>query len=150
MGVSGCVWTEHIPSVSKLQYMIFPRLFALAETGWTAENDKDYQSFAETRLSRHLQKLDKKGYNYRVPTPFAYTDTTFTGSHFSFDIKLPMPGAKIYYTVNNRLPGDADHEYQGPVNFDVPRGKKRILKMIVISASGRRSVVTTIILDNSN
>ncbi|MNU01688.1 hypothetical protein D3C72_2451650 [compost metagenome] len=61
-----------------------------------------------------------------------------------------MPGAKIYYTVNNRLPGDADHEYQGPVNFDVPRGKKRILKMIVISASGRRSVVTTIILDNSN
>lgn len=150
MGVSGCIWTESIPSVSKLQYMVFPRLFALAETAWTAEKNKDYTAFAETGLARHLEWFDKQGYNYRVPTPFAYTDTTLTGNRFFFDLKVPMTGAKIYYTLNNRLPGDADHEYQGPVTFDVPRGKKRVLKMIVISASGRRSVVTSITLDNSN
>lgn len=150
MGVSGCIWTEHIPSVSKLQYMIFPRMFALAETAWSQENNKDYKDFAETVLPKHLGKLDKAGYNYRVPTPFTYTDTTLTGSHFSFDLKVPLPGAKIYYTLSNRQPGDADHEYQGPVSFDIPEGKKRVLKIIVISPRGRRSVVTSITLDNSN
>ncbi|SMC40456.1 beta-N-acetylhexosaminidase [Pedobacter africanus] len=149
MGVSGCVWTEHIPSVSKLQYMVFPRMFALAETAWSQEYNKDYKVFAETALPKHLGKLDKSGYNYRVPTPFAYTDTTMTGKHFYFDLKVPMAGAKIYYTLNNRLPGDADHEYREPVSFDVPEGKKRVLKIIVISPSGRRSVVTSITLDNS-
>jgi hexosaminidase len=149
MGVSGCVWTENIPSISKLQYMIFPRMFALAETAWTAEKNKDYKAFSETALASHLQKLDKEGYNYRVPTPFVYTDTTLVGNRFSFDLKIPIPGAKIYYTVNNRLPGDADHEYNGPVTFDIPKGKKRVLKLIVISASGRRSVVTSITMDNS-
>ncbi|MNJ87291.1 Beta-hexosaminidase [compost metagenome] len=150
MGVSGCIWTENIPSISKLQYMIFPRMFALAETAWSQEYNKDYKGFAEVTLPKHLEKLDKAGYNYRVPTPFVYTDTTFTGKHFHFDLKVPMAGAKIYYTLNNRLPGDADHEYQGPVTFDIPEGKKRILKIIVISPSGRRSVVTNITLDNSN
>jgi hexosaminidase len=31
MGVEACVWTEHIPSVAKLQYMLLPRMLALAE-----------------------------------------------------------------------------------------------------------------------
>ena len=149
MGVSGCVWTEHIPSVSKLQYMIFPRMFALAETAWSQENNKDYKGFAEIALPKHLEKLDKAGYNYRVPTPFAYTDTTLTGKHFYFELKVPMAGAKIYYTLSNRLPGDADHEYRAPISLDIPEGKKRVLKIIVVSPSGRRSVVTSITLDNS-
>ncbi|MBB6235894.1 hexosaminidase [Pedobacter sp. AK013] len=149
MGVSGCVWTEHIPSVSKLQYMIFPRMFALAETAWSQESNKDYKGFAETTLPKHLEKLDKAGYNYRVPTPFAYTDTTLVGKKFYFDLKVPMAGAKIYYTLSNRLPGDADHEYRGPISLDVPEGKKRVLKIVVVSPSGRRSVVTNITLDNS-
>lgn len=150
VGVSGCIWTEQIPSVSKLQYMLFPRMFALAETAWSPLKNKNYKAFSETALVRHLEKLDKEGYNYRLPTPFAYTDTTLIGSHFSFDVKIPMPGAKIYYTLNNRFPGDADHEYREPLAFDIPRGKKRVLKMIVISAAGRRSVVTSITMDNSN
>lgn len=149
MGISGCIWTEHIPSISKLQYMIFPRMFALAETAWTPEKNKDYKAFSEVALPRHLKKLDKEGYNYRVPTPFVYIDTTLVGNRFSFDLKAPIPGAKIYYTVNSRFPGDADHEYKVPVTFDIPKGKKKVLKLVTISASGRRSVVTTITMDNS-
>lgn len=150
LGVQGCVWTEHIPSMSKLQYMIFPRLFALAETGWAKPANKDYENFAENILSKHLEKLDKGGYNYRVPTPFTYTDTTMIGDKFTFDFKTPLPGAKIYYTVNNRLPGDADHEYNGPITFTIPSDKKKVLKLIVISPAGRRSVVTTITMHNKS
>ena len=32
-GVQGCVWTEFIEEPDHLEYMIYPRLLALAETG---------------------------------------------------------------------------------------------------------------------
>jgi hexosaminidase len=148
LGVEACVWTEHIPSVSKLQYMILPRMLALSETGWALAEKKDYHSFSELALPRHLERFDKADYNYRVPTVFNYTDTTLTGNKFQFNWKPSVPGAKIYYTLNDRSPGDADQEYKGPLNFTLSVNKKLILKTIVITPAGRRSVITRTVMEN--
>lgn len=151
MGVEGCVWTENIPGVSKLQYMLLPRMLALAETGWSAEANKDYQRFATAALPAHLARFDKAGMNYRVPTVFPYTDSTIITPAFRFEVQQPtVPGARIYYTLNNRPPGDYDHLYTGPVTITVPKGKTITLKTIVITPAGRRSVITRTVLDNSD
>lgn len=148
MGVEACVWTEHIPSVAKLQYMLLPRMLALAETGWSAQENKIEARFTKETLPVHLQRFDKKGYNYRVPTVYKEIDSTVTADSFRLDVLPPFPGARIFYTVNNRQPGDADFEYTGPVTIPVLPQKKIVLKTIVITPAGRRSVVTKTIIEN--
>lgn len=146
LGVEGCIWTEHIGTISKLQYMMLPRLLGLAEAGWTTPENKDYDSFSKNRLPKHLQRFDKLGYNYRVPTPTTYTDTTMVGERFNFNFTPAVPGAKIYYTLNGKQPGDADHEYKGPMTFTLKPGQRRTLKTIVITPAGRRSVVSSSVM----
>ena len=63
LGLQGCLWTEMIPTPEILEYMAYPRAFAIAETGWTPNNRKNFESF----LSR-LEVLSKRyqviGLNY--------------------------------------------------------------------------------------
>ena len=45
LGAQANVWTEYITNKSKLQYMIFPRIAALAEVLWTPREKRNWQSF---------------------------------------------------------------------------------------------------------
>ncbi|EHQ29334.1 beta-N-acetylhexosaminidase [Mucilaginibacter paludis] len=45
LGVQAALWTEYIASKAKLEYMLFPRITALAEVGWTFDGQKDLPKF---------------------------------------------------------------------------------------------------------
>ncbi len=45
LGVEAPIWTEYVEDFDRMSYMCFPRLIAVAETGWTNEKHKDYESF---------------------------------------------------------------------------------------------------------
>lgn len=60
LGAQGNLWTEYIPTTSKLHYMLFPRLCALAETVWTNESNKNFETFVD-RLPTHLNRLESLG-----------------------------------------------------------------------------------------
>ena len=53
LGFQVNVWTETINSDKRLDYMMFPRIAAFAETVWLKEKYKDYDSFL-LRLKQHL------------------------------------------------------------------------------------------------
>jgi len=63
LGLQGNVWTEYIPSISHLEYMAFPRAFAIAETGWTPELKKDFEEFL-ARLEVQKERYDLLNINY--------------------------------------------------------------------------------------
>lgn len=44
-GVQANLWTELIPTPEHAEYMLYPRLFALAETAWTPASAKEYKGF---------------------------------------------------------------------------------------------------------
>ena len=60
-GVQGCVWTEFIEEPGHLEYMIYPRLLALAETGWTKQRT-GYADFRQ-RVITATDALKRAGYN---------------------------------------------------------------------------------------
>lgn len=64
LGLQGNLWTEYIDSEARAEYMIFPRLLALAEVGWTSQNQRDYSDFL-SRLPNALRMLDDDGIRYR-------------------------------------------------------------------------------------
>jgi hexosaminidase len=148
LGVEACIWTEGMNTVSKINYMILPRMLGLAETAWSALENKNYGRFAGEALNVHLARFDQQGLVYRVPTAFNYTDTTITGKHFRFEFRPPVKGSKIYYTLNNRFPSEADHQYQQPIEIHLEKDKKTVLKTVVVAPSGKRSVVTRTVMIN--
>lgn len=54
-GVQACVWCEHMTNNAIFNHMVFPRLYAVAEAGWTLPENKDWQRFAA--LSRLFPSL---------------------------------------------------------------------------------------------
>lgn len=79
-GIQGHLWSETIRRSEDMDYMIFPRLLALAERAWhkadfeVANEDEreekfeeEWKSFANTLGHKELSRLDTIGVKYRVP-----------------------------------------------------------------------------------
>ncbi|MBI1753909.1 MAG: beta-N-acetylhexosaminidase [Acidobacteria bacterium] len=64
LGVQGQLWTEFVSTPAKAEYMIWPRLAALAEVGWSPKGKRDPREFLG-RLRVHLKRLDVLAVNYR-------------------------------------------------------------------------------------
>lgn len=64
-GGQGNVWTERMYEPADVEYMILPRMCALAEVLWSYD-DRDWDNF-QKRLEDHLKFLGDKGFNYRKP-----------------------------------------------------------------------------------
>lgn len=62
LGVQANLWTELIPTPEHAEYMLYPRLFALAETAWTPADIKEYKGFRK-RARRLLDVFRERGYN---------------------------------------------------------------------------------------
>lgn len=143
IGVEAAIWTEHMDTYRKVEYMLYPRLMALAEVAWTAPEKKDSVSFFEHRLPKHLLQLDKTDKIYRVPGPIGVADTTLTGSVFKITLKAPVEGAKIYYNFEGQEARETDYLYEKPIDIILRKGEKRQMKSVVITPSGKRSVNTS-------
>jgi hexosaminidase len=66
LGAQGNVWTEYMKTPEHVQYMVLPRMIALAEVVWTPPAGRDYDRFL-ARLRPHLSRLDVLGIRYRDP-----------------------------------------------------------------------------------
>ena len=62
-GVQGNLWSEYVPTMSHAQYMVLPRMAALAEVQWGASQSGDYEGFVK-RLDGLRHHYDANGYNY--------------------------------------------------------------------------------------
>ena len=61
-GVQANLWAEYIPTPEHLEYMIYPRILALAEVAWSAVANKNYEDF-HGRALKAVDELRAKGYN---------------------------------------------------------------------------------------
>jgi hexosaminidase len=147
LGVQANLWTEYIATEEKVEYMLSPRIMALAEVAWTPLANKDIANF-DLRLPKQLAILDKKGYNYRLPKAIGAIDTISIGTQLNVNLKPPVEGAKIYYTIDGFKPGETTLLYEHPFTLDVPEGKYRELKTIVITPSGHRSLISHAMVTN--
>ncbi|KAJ8321567.1 hypothetical protein KUTeg_000882 [Tegillarca granosa] len=84
-GIQGHLWSETVRTSEQMQYMIFPRMLALAERAWhksdwediqnkverNAKMTEEWKQFANTLGYKDLGILDDMGIKYRVPPPGA-------------------------------------------------------------------------------
>ncbi|MCH5182284.1 MAG: beta-N-acetylhexosaminidase [Prevotellaceae bacterium] len=93
-GVQGTFWCEHVDDPSMLEYLALPRLIAIAETGWTPRENKNFEDFC-VRISADSVMLNYNGYNY--------------GRHYMINaetVEKVMPVAGEYYRLETRASGE--------------------------------------------
>lgn len=63
LGVEAPLWSETITNREEIEFMLFPRLAAIAEVAWTKKDLRNWDSFSE-RLKKHTARWDAMGLNY--------------------------------------------------------------------------------------
>jgi hexosaminidase len=66
LGAQANVWAEYMPNFKHVQYMIFPRLCALAEVVWSPKSSRNWDDFQQ-RMQSQYPRFDAVGINYRHP-----------------------------------------------------------------------------------
>ena len=136
LGVQANLWSEWIPTEARADYMIMPRMSALAELGWT--NKDLYDSYLE-RLKGQYHRLDRMGIKYRLPDLAEIADSRVFVDTTSFMVKAPMPDMSVRYTVDGSWPGVHSPELSRPLRVDHPL----TLRVAAFTAAGRRGDVST-------
>lgn len=113
LGLQGNLWTESISDWGKLTYMTFPRLFAVAENGWTAEENQNFDDFIE-RLQPQLKKMDAKGVRYAksVFNPWIHEKGNGKTIEVTLDSELSSP--EIRYSIDGSEPTENSTLYSAP------------------------------------
>jgi hexosaminidase len=114
-GVQANVWTEYMPNPRKAEYMMFPRLLALAEIAWSPKAARSYPSFLQ-RTRAHDRQLQALGVAL-AHTYDAITDTLRAGRNNLplLQLQTSAPTGEIHFTTNGQEPTAQSPRYLGPV-----------------------------------
>lgn len=63
LGIEAPLWTEFVPSRARLEWQVFPRLLAVAETAWLDAEKKNLTGFHE-RITGFLAQMDRENIGY--------------------------------------------------------------------------------------
>jgi hexosaminidase len=116
LGAQGNVWTEYISTAAHLEYMVLPRMPALAEVLWTPAKNKNWEQFSE-RLQQLFRGYDQKGLHY---SPGNYTvgiQPISQNGKLLVALSTEALHAKILYTTDGSFPTLQSNLYEKP--FDI-------------------------------
>jgi hexosaminidase len=120
-GVEGCLWTENVYDTRQAEYMLFPRLFALADVAWLAPGNRNWEDF-KRRLPGMMQWLDKRETYYATsvfnPAIHMTTDTAKRTLLCRFSQQIPY--GVIRFTTNGDEPTADSDVYEAPFSVSKP------------------------------
>ncbi|GGE61340.1 hexosaminidase [Pedobacter psychrotolerans] len=104
IGGQANLWTEQIFTFRQVQYMVWPRAFAISEAIWSPIEKKNWTSFID-RTEEHFKRLDLAEVKY---SPAIY-DPIFTVKRSSdkqlmIELTPEIDGLDIYYSFDNSMP----------------------------------------------
>ena len=116
IGAQANLWTEYIPTFSQVEYMIMPRMDALADVQWS-NAPKDYKAFL-SRLLRMTKLYDRLGYNYAKHIFDIRASFATDGDKGEVVVTLETEGeAAIHYTLDGSEPNAASPKYEAPLRI---------------------------------
>ena len=116
IGAQANLWTEYIPTFSQVEYMIMPRMDALADVQWS-NAPKDYKAFL-SRLVRMTKLYDRLGYNYAKHIFDIRASFATDGDKGEVVVTLETEGdADIHYTLDGSEPNTASPKYEAPLRI---------------------------------
>ena len=116
LGAQANHWSEFISTPEHLQYMMFPRLAALAEVVWSPKESRDWDDFS-SRMKTQYARYAQAGISYARSAfqvkahPRLIPETKSLEVEFTTEVSHP----EIRYTLDGSVPGPVSPLYTGPV-----------------------------------
>lgn len=136
-GAQANLWSEKIPSEQRADYLMFPRLTALAERLWT--NQDLYDSYSK-RLLTHFSRLDAMKVHYRLPDLTGFALEGVFVKEALFTVHNPLPQFSVYYTLNGSIPDCNSNKLEGNLKINKPVQ----LKFALLGPNGNKGDVYTV------
>jgi hexosaminidase len=119
LGIQANLWTEHISTEARLQWMALPRAAALAEVGWSAAARRRWPDFLE-RLVPQFARYRAFGLNYAdsVFAPAAQVSRSAGGYSLALSDQAQSGGAALgglRYTLDGGEPSAGSPLYEAPL-----------------------------------
>ena len=114
MGVQASMWTEFCTSAEDVEYMIFPRLLALADVAWVDKGKKDWGGFLK-RMDSVLPHI--KGLGITCAESMYNIDHKVSPAEGALTIELSCirPDVAIRYTSDGTEPTGQSPLYDTPI-----------------------------------
>ena len=113
LGAQGNVWTEYMPTLEKVEYMMMPRMVALSEVVWSSEENRNYTDFID-RLEHFNKKLDVMNVNYANHLYEIKGKLVKTNGKLSYQLETTTD-KKIMYSLNDDKP---NLEYKNSIGIN--------------------------------
>ncbi|WAQ95650.1 CHB-like protein [Mya arenaria] len=132
-GYKGALWSETVRTSGNMDFMIFPRLLALAERSWykaefesIPQNEElfedEWNAFANAVGSREFRRLDEMDIAFRIPPPggrqvvIALRDGSVqvTTTYPGLDVELSEDNGRSWQIVQQDLINDSGREVSNP------------------------------------
>ena len=137
IGAQANLWTEYIATTEHVEYMVLPRMAALAEVQWTQPEKKDFKDFT-TRLASLMKFYQRDGFNYAKHVFDLKVDFTPDVAKKAVVVTLStIDDAPIYYTLDGTEPTTASLKYTEPVAIT----ETADFQAVVIRPEGKSKVV---------
>ncbi|MEJ7736817.1 MAG: family 20 glycosylhydrolase [Chitinophagaceae bacterium] len=117
LGAQANVWTEYITTPEHLEYMVLPRMLALAEVVWTPKEKKDWVSFNH-RLPPHFRGFEQKGLHYSPGNFTVDIKPSSKDGNLMVNLFTEILNGEIYYSTNGSLPTTQGTKYVQPLRID--------------------------------
>ena len=103
MGVQGSMWTEFCNKPEDVDYLLFPRLAAVAEVAWTQPEKKDWASFLQA-MDRYNGHIAEKGIVYARSMYNIQHKVTPENGGLKLNLECIRPDVEIRYTIDGSEP----------------------------------------------
>jgi hexosaminidase len=127
LGAQANLWAEYITTAEHVEYMVLPRMLALAEVVWSPKETRDWKSFNE-RLQSQFKAFDQKGLHYSKGNFRVDIKPTSQNGQLFVTLSTEAYKGEVYYTTNGERPTTQSKKYTEPIRID----SSLVLKAITV------------------
>ena len=136
LGTQANLWAEHVGSTEHSEYMLFPRLLALAEISWTNDKLKDWDSFMR-RTQHFMQRMDVMGIHYARSVYQVVPTVENKEGNIYLKLECEVPNADIRYAL-----GDTSIEKGEKYTSPIAIKATTTYKAVVFSANATNTITS--------
>jgi hexosaminidase len=113
LGGQGNLWTEQIQNTRAMQYMLYPRTFAVAEAVWSP-NKKDWPEFVR-RVENEFERLDVAEIKYSRSMYDPIFKASSDGDNIKLEMETELDDLDIHYSYDGSEPDNFYPKYTKPL-----------------------------------
>lgn len=118
LGGQANLWSEYIPTEEQSQYMIYPRIAALAETVWSSKELRNWDDFS-SRIITMFNRYDYLGINYAKSAYLVTANTAINLEKKVMEVilKNEFSNSDIRYTLDGSELNNSSEKYINPIQL---------------------------------